>query len=76
MTKEQEQQDLSEALEEASRTLKEKWSAYQKFVSVSPLGEEPPQGHNKNELKRASEELREAEEKYATLRALLKVSRK
>ena len=67
MTKEQEQQDLSEALREARRVLKEKGSAYEKFLSVSPLGEESPQGYKYNELKRASDELREAEEKYRVL---------
>jgi hypothetical protein len=63
MTKEQELQDLSEA----RRVLKEKWSAYEKFLSVSPLGEGPPQGYKYNELKRASDEFREAEEKYLAL---------
>jgi ubiquinone biosynthesis protein UbiJ len=76
MTKEQEQQDLSEALREASRVVKEKQRAYEKFLGSS-LREGLPQGHNKNELKRASEELREAKEKYAALQALFeKVSRK
>ena len=76
MTKEQEQQDLSEALQEASRVVKEKQHAYEKFLGSS-LGEGPPQGRNWNQLKRTSEELREAREKEAALLALSeKVSRK
>lgn len=75
MTKEQEQQDLSEALREAIKTEEEKLRAYQKFLG-SPLGEEPPQGYNKNELKRASDEYREAKEKRRALQEKYKEAMK
>ena len=40
MTKQQKQQDLREALWEASRVLREKQSALERFLPVRPLGEE------------------------------------
>jgi hypothetical protein len=67
MTKKQKQQDLREALWEASRALREKQSALEKFLPVMPLGEEPPQGYELNELKRVFDEWHEAEEKYRAL---------
>jgi hypothetical protein len=75
MTKEQELQDLREALQEASRVEKEKQRAYKKFLG-SPLGEEPLQGYNKNEVKRASEEYREAKEKRRALQEKYKEAMK
>ena len=73
MTKKQKQQDLREALWEASRALREKQIALEKFLPVIPLGEEPPKRYERNELRRAFDERNEAEEKY---RALLEEFRK
>ena len=67
MTKKQKQQDLREALWEASRVLREKQSALERFLPVRPLGEVPLQEYDLNELKRAFDERHEAEEKYKAL---------
>lgn len=67
MTKKQKQQDLREALWEASRALREKQSALEKFLPVRPLGEEPLQEYDLNELRRALDERHEAEEKHRAL---------
>ena len=67
MMKKQKQQELREALWEASRVLREKQSALERFLPVRPLGEGPLQEYDLNELKRALDERREAEEKHRAL---------